>query len=87
MSLMNCPKCGSSISDKANSCPNCGEQLYTKEEIKMMTCPECGKEIESDSNTCPFCGFPIEKNNIENETNTIVSKTNIDTTQAKYHEG
>lgn len=33
MALINCPECGKEISDKANSCPNCG---YKKErEVKI----------------------------------------------------
>lgn len=28
MPLINCPECGKEISDKANSCPNCGCPIY-----------------------------------------------------------
>lgn len=52
MSLINCPECGKEISDKAESCPNCGFPIM--EEIQQyddnyynsyqneIYCPKCG---------------------------------------------
>ncbi len=34
MTLINCPECGKEISDKAQSCPNCGFPLTTSNKIK-----------------------------------------------------
>ena len=57
MALMNCPKCGNEISDKATACPKCGKKFEQKN--KELMCPECGKELEKGTNTCSFCGCPI----------------------------
>ena len=32
MALINCPECGKEVSDKADTCPNCG--LAVKKELK-----------------------------------------------------
>lgn len=60
MALICCPKCGESISDKANSCPHCGSALG---EFKVPTestikCEECGNDYEKTLSTCPSCGCP-----------------------------
>ncbi len=47
MSMINCPECGKEISDKADTCPNCGCPLksspHTPVKInKSVKCPKCG---------------------------------------------
>ena len=37
MAMINCPECGKQVSDKAASCPNCGNPLH-----KTPACPKCG---------------------------------------------
>ena len=36
MALIKCSECGKEISDKAESCPNCGNPINKKEESKIM---------------------------------------------------
>ena len=59
MALIKCNECGSDMSDKAESCPNCGA------ENKIIFCPECGEKIINNQNICPKCGMEIklQKNN------------------------
>lgn len=48
MALINCPECGKEISDKAASCPNCGNP---------MNCPTTVSEKKTESYLCcPKCG-------------------------------
>ncbi len=49
-----CPKCGSSISNTAKFCPECGEKLSAKK-----FCPECGSEIKATAKFCPECGTKL----------------------------
>ena len=69
MALIVCKKCGKQISDKAKTCPYCGEiikeELSSTESVKK--CEECGAEIPTGADSCPTCGCPIE--NVEKETN------------------
>lgn len=50
MALINCSECGKEISDKASSCPHCGNpmnQPLSKEEY--LCCPKChSKELHSE---------------------------------------
>lgn len=61
MSLIKCEDCGKEISDKAESCPNCGCPVELKNE--KIICEDCGKEIDVKCKSCPNCGCPIEANN------------------------
>lgn len=70
MPLIKCIDCGKEISDKSNSCPNCG--CPTRESIKKIetdnqllnnqgklfnTCPLCKKQYESGTLSCDICGY------------------------------
>lgn len=55
MSMVNCPKCGKEISDKATVCPSCGF-IPTKQ--SLVTCGECGQAYEKNAEICPNCGCP-----------------------------
>lgn len=55
MALMNCPKCGRQISDKATKCVHCNYELVKIEK----RCPECQEIINEDIEICPKCGCPI----------------------------
>ena len=37
MSLIHCPECGKEISDKAESCPNCGYPMVDLDKVKCTT--------------------------------------------------
>ena len=61
MSLITCPKCGKTISEKAITCPHCKFNLSQQ---NLIVCDECGREYEMKFSACPNCGFPnstIEK--------------------------
>ncbi len=49
MALINCPECGKEVSDKAESCPNCGFIINRQREVNnfipngnQLKCPKCG---------------------------------------------
>lgn len=44
MALIKCDECGKGVSDKAKTCPNCGNPIDTS-----IRCPKCGS-----SNTRPI---------------------------------
>ncbi|MCT7908315.1 zinc ribbon domain-containing protein [Arcobacter lacus] len=51
MALIDCPECNSEISDKAQSCPKCGYNLYTSkifEQFALNKNSECFKNIQND---------------------------------------
>jgi RNA polymerase subunit RPABC4/transcription elongation factor Spt4 len=56
MSMINCPECQNSVSDKASTCPHCGFPLDNKK-----SCPECGALVSKDESICTSCGYPFNK--------------------------
>ena len=60
MSLIQCPNCGQSISDKAVVCPHCN---YRNANISTdkVTCQECGEDYDNTQSFCPSCGCPNNK--------------------------
>lgn len=53
MALINCLECGKEISDKAESCPNCGcptnKQELQQQNDEYLCCPKCrSKELHSE---------------------------------------
>lgn len=43
MALINCTECGKQVSDKAASCPNCGNPINQQSQKKeYLCCPNCG---------------------------------------------
>ena len=56
MSLIKCSECGKEVSDKAVSCPNCGNPINPQWQIttdslneEYLCCPKCGsRELHSD---------------------------------------
>ncbi len=54
MSLIKCPECGNNVSDKAESCPNCGFSVAS-----LIKCPECGNMFSGKADACPNCGIPV----------------------------
>src|ERR1700694_1537034 len=51
MALVTCSECQSQVSDKAVSCPHCGN-VFTR-------CPECGTEVRPGAAACANCGYPL----------------------------
>lgn len=52
MALINCSECDAQISDKAASCPQCGNQ-----QVQKVNCPECDSLMDNSSGSCGNCGF------------------------------
>ncbi len=50
MALINCPECGKEISDKALSCPNCGNPMNQQlQQEEYLCCPKCGsRELHAE---------------------------------------
>ena len=56
MALISCPECGKQISDKAASCPNCGnpmnhqqQQVLQHQQEEYLCCPRCGsRELHAE---------------------------------------
>lgn len=57
MALINCPECNKEISDKAETCINCGYKLpKPKPMFQGVYCPKCLHVcIKMENNTCPYC--------------------------------
>ena len=60
MALINCPKCGASISEQASVCPQCKETVSKADSI---ICGECKTKYSSDLENCPQCGHPTPRDN------------------------
>lgn len=50
MALINCIECGKEVSDKATSCPNCGNPINSPiSDQEFLCCPKCNsKELHSE---------------------------------------
>jgi uncharacterized RDD family membrane protein YckC len=51
MALVTCSECRSQVSDRAVSCPQCGN-VFTR-------CPECTSEVRPGDAACKNCGYPL----------------------------
>lgn len=59
MSLISCPNCGQSISDKAKVCPKCSYGFSNNSTVvHTVTCKECHTEYIESLDACPKCGCP-----------------------------
>lgn len=65
MAMIQCKYCGKDVSDKAHTCPHCGETLMgiipeaDSDKETVLCCEECGSELPKDVTTCPNCGCPV----------------------------
>lgn len=61
MALIKCPECSREISDKAESCPQCGlpltKVISETSASKTVNCLDCKKEFNFDAELCPHCGL------------------------------
>ncbi|MDO4266689.1 MAG: zinc ribbon domain-containing protein [Eubacteriales bacterium] len=57
MAMIQCPRCGEMVSDKAKKCVHCGFELIPEEK---KYCQECGAELMEGEKICPKCGCPVE---------------------------
>lgn len=66
MALISCPECSREISDKAESCPQCGfptlkmpkpPKIQTEQTPTVVNCLECEKEFPFADEVCPHCGL------------------------------
>ncbi len=81
MALINCSECGKEISDKAISCPNCGNpinqsidiiknEIKNEEELKFAELPdnlEIGKQIVNWGGNAAFDGYYDQRENLITE--------------------
>lgn len=51
MALVTCSECQSQVSDRAVSCPRCGN-VFSR-------CPECKSEVRPGEAACKSCGYPL----------------------------
>jgi uncharacterized RDD family membrane protein YckC len=51
MALVTCSECQSQVSDRAVSCPQCGN-VFSR-------CPECKNEVRAGEAACKNCGYPL----------------------------
>jgi len=60
---MNCPNCGSEVSEGAKFCPNCGSSLAEGPEESaeplVRHCRKCGAELPEGAEYCTICGEPV----------------------------
>ncbi len=69
------------MSDKASSCPNCGNPIS---KVGQEVCKECGELIPIHTFSCPNCGCPVD-NRINMKQNSVqydyIHKQNNGTTK------
>ena len=53
-----CPSCSTLVNVHATVCPNCGEQIATKE--KTIRCRRCRHRASSNLVVCPHCGRDLQ---------------------------
>jgi len=70
MSLIKCPECGETVSDKAPGCPHCGFVIAGN----VIKCPECDSVISRDSVLCPKCAFPLPERKEEKKNEVTVQQ-------------
>lgn len=79
MALVQCKYCGKDVSDKAKSCPHCGESLVetvseVEETVTTPTiCEECNTIVPEGAEVCPNCGCPIT----EKDTKEVAQKVEV----------
>lgn len=95
MALIKCPECGREISDKAESCPNCGypikkqdcnEEANTNEKLTdedMQECPNCHFALRPTETSCPKCGARMISGNYDYENGYYSKNSNIDLGKVK----
>ena len=54
MALIQCTECGHMVSDRAETCPNCGCPVE-----RPQVCEECGSTIPAGAQFCNKCGCPV----------------------------
>ena len=54
MALVNCSVCEKKVSERAASCPHCGEPEFLSEK----SCPDCNQVVTRGVSSCPECGNP-----------------------------
>ena len=59
MALVKCENCGAEISDKAMTCPKCGNDIKKRQDSPKI-CPECGTILENTVQ-CNNCGYLLKK--------------------------
>lgn len=57
MSVINCPECGHSVSDKAPVCPSCGIEIKGN----IVLCSSCNRYYIKGETSCPHCGAPASE--------------------------
>ncbi len=65
MSLINCPNCNNSVSDKATVCPKCNYPVSTPKSEAKIVCEDCGCCYEDALSSCPACGCPTPAKEIK----------------------
>lgn len=62
MTLIKCSECGKEVSDKATTCPGCGNPLTaangTSDSSVIYACEECKSQFNEPFTVCPKCGCP-----------------------------
>lgn len=87
MALAVCPECGSSISEYALICPNCGCPndiiLKKKKQIQLpLKCPICNCDVAKhyENNKCGVCGYDFSTT--EKELNNILKNNSSTSTSS-----
>ena len=60
--MVKCNKCGLTVDDSFELCPNCGNNLNDENEtpVELNKCKECGSEVSTDQKFCPTCGAKFQ---------------------------
>ncbi|WP_298501131.1 zinc ribbon domain-containing protein [uncultured Methanobrevibacter sp.] len=66
--MVKCSRCGVTVDDSFNTCPNCGNSFEESQEAPVESkdekvCGNCGAALKDDVTFCSSCGSKVETDN------------------------
>ena len=56
---MNCPNCGTAVTESTKNCPEC--EITLEKGLEIFNCPGCSGRVYADTITCPKCGLNLDE--------------------------
>lgn len=65
--MVKCSRCGITVDDSFNICPNCGNDLAESQSLtesnEELICSNCGEPLKPDAEFCSKCGTKVAEDN------------------------